>query len=108
MSKIAAQEPRIPSRGAIGSAGYVKGDFAFNPATLGIVSAAITEASGLTPHTMFTPKISHLKTTIRWALNELNDLRTFEGTGKEKERDCKVVAAFLNVLGGIEMDEDGN
>jgi hypothetical protein len=102
VSKVAAQEPTIPNRGAVGSGGLAKGDFAFNPITLRIIGAAITEASGLTTQTMFAPKVARLKTTINWAVSELNELHTFDGTGKDKERNRKVITAFLDIIKGID------
>jgi hypothetical protein len=73
ISKISAQNPDIPKRGDDNDDGkeFTKADFAFNPVTLRIVSSAIEEASGLTTQTMFAPKLERLKTTVRWAFEEL-------------------------------------
>jgi hypothetical protein len=81
MYKITSSSGDVPDRE---DERFPPSDFFFNPVSLRVVGAAIREASGLTPQTMFQPERERLETTIMWALERL-----LAGCGAEQ-------ATFLN------------
>ncbi|EMD33027.1 hypothetical protein CERSUDRAFT_99043 [Gelatoporia subvermispora B] len=70
-------EDEEPNEEETDETGLSMADFAFTPATLRVVQAALKKSSGLSLETMFRPAHERLVTTIRWALEELKSTGAF-------------------------------
>ena len=96
MFKVTAGDPNIPKRD---DSAFSSTDFALNPVSLRLISAAIKAACSLTTEKLFVSRRDRLEATISWAMKQMVDEVSDEQGRKVKH----MIKSFEKTMDEVEQ-----